>query len=208
MDIIVQRAMESTNINQGSLSFFQLPSAIWDFQHQGVRILSEPSFNKEKVKSKSSSFFASFQNYAAYLLYVYRSLLQRTTGCKTIPIPSRSAEIGKDNIEFTTFLKSSVNPSIRCNLFETSNTLKQGNGNVEEVIYEHNIAYNLLLTPEYMILIVRSKREYSGVDVNGLAFFGSLLLRADINEEEFFGSSHISPLKILKGVGMPRNSGF
>lgn len=38
--------------------------------------------------------------------------------------------------------------------------------------------YNAILTTRWLLVVPRAKREWNGVDVNGMGFFGALLVRA------------------------------
>lgn len=63
-------------------------------------------------------------------------------------------------------------------------------------------AYNLLLTPRWMLLVPRSQRMYGGVDVNAMGFIGCLLVRGPDARRTMETST---PLGILRGVTFPRH---
>ncbi|CAM9456653.1 unnamed protein product [Phaeothamnion confervicola] len=64
--------------------------------------------------------------------------------------------------------------------------------------------YNLLLTSRYMMAVPRTQREFVGVDVNGMGFFGALLARDERTREVILD---VGGLEILKGVTLPRRRG-
>mmetsp|Transcript_18994 Transcript_18994/g.28714 ORF Transcript_18994/g.28714 Transcript_18994/m.28714 type:complete len:160 (+) Transcript_18994:105-584(+) len=57
--------------------------------------------------------------------------------------------------------------------------------------------YNLLMTPEWMMVIPRTQREFEGVDVNALGFAGLLLTRGEAPAQAV---RQWGPLHILNGV--------
>lgn len=40
------------------------------------------------------------------------------------------------------------------------------------------LPYNAILTTRWFMVVPRSSREWNGVDVNGMGFFGALMVRA------------------------------
>lgn len=45
--------------------------------------------------------------------------------------------------------------------------------------------YNVVLTTRWLLVVPRSTREWNGVDVNGMGFFGALLVRAkEVDSED------------------------
>lgn len=60
-------------------------------------------------------------------------------------------------------------------------------------------AYNLLVTREWMLMVLRSQPSFAGVAVNSLGFAGSLLVR---NTQELEHLRTIGPMTVLKNVGV------
>ena len=60
--------------------------------------------------------------------------------------------------------------------------------------------YNLLVTPEWMLLIPRSREAFDGVSVNALGFAGALMVRDQLQLQQIEGAG---PLSILRQVACP-----
>lgn len=60
-------------------------------------------------------------------------------------------------------------------------------------------AYNLLVTREWMLIVLRSQPSFSGISINSLGFSGSLLVR---NSQELEHLHNIGPMTVLKNVGL------
>lgn len=61
--------------------------------------------------------------------------------------------------------------------------------------------YNLLVTPEWMLLVPRSAEKADGIAVNALGFAGSLFVR---DAQQLEAVRHIGPMALLRHVGLPR----
>ena len=59
------------------------------------------------------------------------------------------------------------------------------------------ISYNVILTPDFMLLVPRKYSSYKGIHVNSLGFIGLLVAK---NEDELALLSDITPIEILKAV--------
>ncbi|NJN38064.1 MAG: phosphorylase [Acaryochloridaceae cyanobacterium CSU_3_4] len=62
-------------------------------------------------------------------------------------------------------------------------------------------AYNLLMTRDWMMMVLRSQPHFQGIEINALGFAGSLLVRDTTGLEHL---RSIGPMTILKNVGVPR----
>ncbi|MBD2626511.1 ATP adenylyltransferase family protein [Trichormus variabilis] len=62
-----------------------------------------------------------------------------------------------------------------------------------------SIAYNLLATREWMLIIPRSQEEFESISVNSLGFAGALLVR---NDEQLQLLKDIGPMNILRNVAV------
>ena len=60
-------------------------------------------------------------------------------------------------------------------------------------------AYNLLVTRDWMMLVLRSQPSFEGIAINSLGFSGSLLVR---NASELEHLRTIGPMTVLKNVGV------
>ena len=60
--------------------------------------------------------------------------------------------------------------------------------------------YNLLVTPEWMLLVPRCAEKADGVAVNALGFAGSLFVR---DAQQLEAVRRIGPMTVLKHVGLP-----
>ncbi|WP_299407344.1 phosphorylase [Acaryochloris sp. IP29b_bin.148] len=60
-------------------------------------------------------------------------------------------------------------------------------------------AYNLLVTREWMLMVLRSQPSFSGIAINSLGFAGSLLVR---NTQELDHLKTIGPMTVLQNVGV------
>jgi ATP adenylyltransferase len=63
------------------------------------------------------------------------------------------------------------------------------------------MAYNLLVTSDWMLIAPRRAESYHDISVNALGFAGSLLVR-NIPQLDLIRS--IGPLALLSHVGVPR----
>lgn len=63
--------------------------------------------------------------------------------------------------------------------------------------------YNMVLTKRWMLVIPRSSRVYSDVDVNAMGFLGALLVKGDVTLQRV---QSVGPMAILQGVAFPSNS--
>lgn len=64
--------------------------------------------------------------------------------------------------------------------------------------------YNLLLGPDWMLLVPRGQEFFAGMSVNALAYAGSLFVR---DEGQFASIRSAGPLAVLAAVGAPRVTG-
>lgn len=60
-------------------------------------------------------------------------------------------------------------------------------------------AYNLLVTREWMLMVLRSQPSFEGIAINSLGFAGSLLVR---NPEELAYLKRMGPMTVLQNVGV------
>jgi len=60
-------------------------------------------------------------------------------------------------------------------------------------------AYNLLVTREWMLIVLRSQPSFAGISINALGFAGSLLVR---NFQELEHLRNIGPITVLKNVSV------
>ncbi len=60
-------------------------------------------------------------------------------------------------------------------------------------------AYNLLVTRDWMLMVLRSQPSFENISINSLGFAGSLLVR---NPQELEHLKQIGPMTILKNVGV------
>lgn len=60
-------------------------------------------------------------------------------------------------------------------------------------------AYNLLITRDWMLMVLRSQPSFEGVAINSLGFAGSLLVR---NSQELEHLKQIGPMTVLKNVSV------
>lgn len=60
------------------------------------------------------------------------------------------------------------------------------------------IAYNLLGTPNWMMVVPRRQEDYLGISVNSLGFAGSLLVK---NKDQMNQLKAVGPMALLKQVG-------
>lgn len=60
-------------------------------------------------------------------------------------------------------------------------------------------AYNLLVTRDWMLMVLRSQPSFEGVAINSLGFAGSLLVR---NLQELEHLKQIGPITVLQNVGV------
>lgn len=60
-------------------------------------------------------------------------------------------------------------------------------------------AYNLLVTREWVLMVLRSQPSFEGIAINSLGFAGSLLVR---NPEKLAHLKHLGPMTVLKNVGV------
>jgi sulfate adenylyltransferase (ADP) / ATP adenylyltransferase len=65
---------------------------------------------------------------------------------------------------------------------------------------KHNQAYNLLVTRDWMMMVLRSQESYESIPVNALGFAGSLLVK---NAEQLEILKKIGPLTLLQTVAKP-----
>jgi ATP adenylyltransferase len=63
-----------------------------------------------------------------------------------------------------------------------------------------SMAYNLLATREWMLIVRRSQESFQSISVNSLGFAGALLVR---NPEEMQILKQIGPMNLLRNVGFP-----
>jgi ATP adenylyltransferase len=61
-------------------------------------------------------------------------------------------------------------------------------------------AYNLLVTRDWMMIVLRSQPHFQGIEINSLGFAGSLLVR---NAAALKQLCSIGPMTVLKNVGVP-----
>lgn len=69
--------------------------------------------------------------------------------------------------------------------------------------------YNALLTTRWLMVVPRSRRDWGGIDVNGMGFFGALLVREKAFGGEGAGVEAVrgpGPLTVLKGVTFQKNA--
>ena len=59
-------------------------------------------------------------------------------------------------------------------------------------------AYNLLGTPNWIMVVPRCQDDYIGISVNSLGFAGSLLVK---NQDQMNQLKAIGPMTLLKAVG-------
>lgn len=67
---------------------------------------------------------------------------------------------------------------------------------------QNPLPYNLLMTPDFLIVIPRSQESYQGIEVNALGFAGGLLVR---NPDQLQTLQAIGPFNLLQQVGIPQN---
>jgi ATP adenylyltransferase len=65
------------------------------------------------------------------------------------------------------------------------------------------LAYNLLVSREWMLLVPRGQEKAGGISINSLGFAGALLVK---NEEQMHYIKSIGPLTLLSQVGIPRKT--
>ncbi len=63
-------------------------------------------------------------------------------------------------------------------------------------------AYNLLLTRQWMLLVLRRHEHFSGISLNAMAFAGALLTR---DEEQLATLRRVGPMAALRHVAMARS---
>ncbi|MEA5597963.1 ATP adenylyltransferase family protein [Rivularia sp. UHCC 0363] len=68
-----------------------------------------------------------------------------------------------------------------------------------ENMQNNSIAYNLLVTREWMFIVPRSQEVFESISVNSLGFAGTLLVR---NEQQMQILKDYKPMTILKQVGI------
>jgi len=66
--------------------------------------------------------------------------------------------------------------------------------------HRHGQPYNLLVTPDWMLIVPRARAQWRGVNVNGLGFAGALMVpgRAELEVVRREG-----PLRVLAHVAVP-----
>lgn len=62
-------------------------------------------------------------------------------------------------------------------------------------------AYNLLVTREWMLIVLRSQDSFQSIAVNSLGFAGALLVK---NAEQLAQLKILTPLKLLQAVAVPQ----
>ncbi|MBU6489041.1 MAG: phosphorylase [Burkholderiales bacterium] len=65
----------------------------------------------------------------------------------------------------------------------------------------HRTPYNLLLTPQWMLLVPRSSEAAAGISINSLGFAGSFFVK---DAEQLAALRRIGPMTLLLRVGLPR----
>ena len=66
-------------------------------------------------------------------------------------------------------------------------------------VQNNSIAYNLLVTREWMFIVPRSQESFESISVNSLGFAGTLLVR---NQQQMQMLKDYKPMTILKQVGI------
>lgn len=61
--------------------------------------------------------------------------------------------------------------------------------------------YNAVLTTRWLLVVPRSVRKWNGVDVNGMGFFGALLVRAKAMTSER-GEAGETGIEAVQGPGV------
>ncbi|CBN77659.1 Ap4A phosphorylase II [Ectocarpus siliculosus] len=93
--------------------------------------------------------------------------------------------------------------------FDTSSLLAQeptrtpGDATASTVPVSTLPPYNAVLTPRWLMLVPRSRREWGGIDVNGMGFLGALLVRDKAFAGEGAGVASVrepGALAVLEGV--------
>jgi len=69
-----------------------------------------------------------------------------------------------------------------------------------EGVERQSAPYNLLVTHAWMLVVPRTRADFEGIDVNGLAFAGSLFVR---DEAQLETVRRLGPWAILRGVTLP-----
>lgn len=63
------------------------------------------------------------------------------------------------------------------------------------------MSYNFLMTPKWMMLVLRSQENYCGLSVNSVGFAGTLLVKSDEQRKTL---QEIGPMQLLKNVAVPK----
>ncbi|HKA14877.1 MAG TPA: phosphorylase, partial [Myxococcota bacterium] len=66
--------------------------------------------------------------------------------------------------------------------------------------HRHGQPYNLLVCPDWMMIVPRSRGQWRGISVNGLGFAGALLV---LGREELEVVRREGPLRVLAHVAVP-----
>lgn len=62
------------------------------------------------------------------------------------------------------------------------------------------LAYNLLLTPSFLLMVPRREQSFEGVEVNSIGFIGSFFVKND-TQRAFFEQK--GPMELLRQVTFP-----
>lgn len=63
------------------------------------------------------------------------------------------------------------------------------------------LPFNLMITRDWMKLVLRSAPSYASISLNGMGFAGVFNVRSKVLVNQI---KDLSPLKILQGIGVPR----
>lgn len=76
-----------------------------------------------------------------------------------------------------------------------------------DTVNSETIAYNLLLTSEFLMLVPRKMQSYYGIEVNSIGFTGSFLGRTREQMDFLTGNTGgvSGPMKLLQEVTFPQN---
>jgi len=96
--------------------------------------------------------------------------------------------------------RSAFNKSNHGNLLHTTYRRLLERAGVGEIDGRHGLAYNLLVTSDWMLVVPRRAESCGSISVNALGFAGSLFVR---NEIELRMLSQLGPLRVLEAVTVP-----
>ncbi|AFZ24409.1 ATP adenylyltransferase (5',5'''-P-1,P-4-tetraphosphate phosphorylase II) [Cylindrospermum stagnale PCC 7417] len=85
-------------------------------------------------------------------------------------------------------------------LMGAESTLERYHGLLQAVDFQPSGAYNLLVTREWMLIVLRSHEEFEKISINSLGFAGALLVR---NQQQMQILQDYGPMTILRKVAVP-----